>query len=102
MFSRNLKFKFEIPLVESFSSIKGKRMKKKGFWHKGKRFVPYTSLLYEESAIYQIDKRQATGLLLGLLMLGAGWAVDWKWSLTVLAAMVSFYYFADLLFNCFS
>jgi cellulose synthase/poly-beta-1,6-N-acetylglucosamine synthase-like glycosyltransferase len=70
-----------------------------GFHHKGKRFVPHTSLHYSESAVFSVTAVQKVIglLLLATIIIGLFFAL--KTSMIVIIAILTFLYFADLLFN---
>ncbi len=72
-----------------------------GFFWKGQEFVHHSTLPHHETALYNLTRSQKIAAIsLGALIL-AGFIVNWHTTLIVLIAMITFLYFADLLFTCF-
>ncbi len=75
--------------------------KSKGFHHEGVEYMPYSNLPDENIAIHQLSADQIIISLLLIGILGLGIAIDWKTTLIVIVAGLTFVYFADLLFNLY-
>lgn len=76
-------------------------MKGNGFHYKGKKFVPYSSLLQIDTAFQRITLKQGLTILAGLLVLIAGLVLNWHMTIILFLALLTTMYFADLLFNLY-
>ncbi len=70
-----------------------------GFHHKGKRFVPHTSLHHSESAVFSVTMMQKLIFIVLTASITIGLFLALKTTLIVIIAILTFFYFADLLFN---
>jgi cellulose synthase/poly-beta-1,6-N-acetylglucosamine synthase-like glycosyltransferase len=92
-----LKLKFRGPKVISTTDDGGTA----GFYYKGQRYVTHSDLHHSESALRQLTRRQALVLvLMGAVSLSL-LVLDWHLVVTVLIALLTVVYFADLLFNLY-
>jgi glycosyltransferase XagB len=88
------------PSVIPFGS---KQIQKKGhgFHVKGVEFVSYTDLHHDQSAIFRFTRSQITTVLSFFVLLGLAFYLNWFVTLQIFVAVLTFFYFADLLFNMF-
>jgi cellulose synthase/poly-beta-1,6-N-acetylglucosamine synthase-like glycosyltransferase len=70
-----------------------------GYHYKGRRFVHHTDLHHSQSAVYRLSVPQVLLIATGILLLGAAFVVNWHETAVILIAILTFLYFADLLFN---
>ncbi len=72
-----------------------------GFHYKGESYISHTALPQGESAFFRFTRLQKISLLLlGVLFLG-GLFINWHAAITIVVAVLSILYFADLIFNLF-
>lgn len=78
-----------------------KSLKGNGFYYRGKKYIPYSDLPVEESAIYTLSKYQIINGYLLLVLFLLGLVLDWKMTAIFTVAIVTVMYFSDLLFNLY-
>ncbi len=72
-----------------------------GFHYKGKKFIHHTTLSHHESAFHRVNMYQKITLFSIVSLLIVGMTINWHTTIVVLLAILTFLYFADLLFNFF-
>jgi glycosyltransferase XagB len=72
-----------------------------GFHYKGKHYVTHTNLPHHESALRQLTRQQTVTMIAALALLGVLLAVKAHATITILVALLTTVYFADLLYNLF-
>lgn len=75
--------------------------KGRGFYYKGKEFVHHSNLHETELALHRFSGLQIVVLLLLLEIIGFGFLFNWHLTIVILISVLTFIYFADLLFNLF-
>jgi len=98
MASNALKLKGKGSQIIPFSKKTGAQ-KDNGFHYKGIKFNPQSDLDIQESAFFQVTKKQILVLSVMALILISGLLLNWHTTVVVLIAALTFLYFADLLFN---
>lgn len=73
----------------------------KGFTHKGKEYIHHTELDFTESAFLRLTFNQGVILIGLILLLTIGFIISWHSTLVILIAVLTFFYFADVLFQAF-
>jgi glycosyltransferase XagB len=69
------------------------------FHYDGTKYVHYTSLGNGESAFFSLSKTQAQVIILTLLAFTAALILNWYIAVLVIVSLLTFLYFADLIFN---
>lgn len=72
-----------------------------GVIYKGKRYVTHTHLPHHESALLTLKLWQKVALTLGLITLGLGLLINAKITAIIFIAILTFIYFADLIFSTY-
>lgn len=72
-----------------------------GFRHRDDIYIHHSSLHHKEHAFYRLSNTQKLMILFLIGFFGIGLFLDWKITIIVFVAMLTFIYFADLLFNLF-
>lgn len=72
-----------------------------GFYYKDNEYVHHTTLRHEESAFTRLNDSQVLAIMFLILLLVAGMVFNFHFTIIVLVAVLTFLYFADLLFNLF-
>jgi glycosyltransferase XagB len=72
-----------------------------GLIYKGKKFLHFTKLHHNETALYTIVKAQKLILALGACLFAAALAIDWTLTLTIAVSGAAILYLADLSWNAF-
>lgn len=88
------------PEVEVFDEETEKK-RGRGFTHKGREFVHHSKLSHHETAYYRLSSWQKLFFLFVFLVLFAGFIFYWHQTIVIFVAILTFLYFADLLFNFF-
>jgi len=88
-----VKAKFYSPLVVP--------TKDQGFYYKGAKFVHYTDLQTNETALFRLTKAQKLYISGFILLTIISFILNWHASVVVLIALLTVLYFTDLLFNLF-
>ncbi len=78
-----------------------KKYKQEGFHYKGVPFVPHSNVSLHESALKTLHVNQKLVFLNLLLLVIVGLLYNWLVTSIVLIGVVTFIYFADLVFNLF-
>lgn len=84
------------PFLPEHEEIKGK-----GFHYKNIEYVHHTDLEHNKSAITQVNTKQKVFIFTFLFLLLISFVINWHGTLVVFIALLTFLYFADLLFNFF-
>jgi len=95
-----LKLRFARAEVVPFSKAMEEK-KGKGFHYKGVEFIHHTDLEPTESAIFRLSTEQILVMIALLFLFVLGLLINWHQTLVILLAVITFLYFADLLFNLF-
>ena len=95
-----IKMKFQKKEVIPFHS-RTRKAKGNGFHYAGKEFIHYSGLKPGETAFQRITLQQSLILLLGILGFILGLILNWHTTIIVFIAVLTFLYFADLLFNLY-
>jgi glycosyltransferase XagB len=82
-------------------SIAHEKKKGKGFHHQGLEYVNHTSLPMQDIAFLRLTVSQFLVLALFAAVLIGGLFYNWHLTLVIFITVLSFLYFADLLFNFF-
>lgn len=77
------------------------RQKGQGFHYKSVEYVNHTDLPHHQSAFTQLVGKQKLALLIIFSLAVFGLLLNWHTAIVVLVAILTFLYFADLLFNFF-
>ena len=86
----------------SVGTIKGGvQSKGRGFRYRGADFIHHGGLHYEETALKRFGGRQIEFLIAIALALVLLFILDWHSTLLIIFGILTFLYFADLLFNMF-
>ncbi len=72
-----------------------------GFKYKGNEFVHHSNLDHEETALKRFGGRQIEFMIVFAVLFLAALFLNWHTTLIVLFAILTFLYFADLMFNLF-
>ncbi|KKQ77856.1 MAG: Glycosyltransferase, group 2 family protein [Candidatus Daviesbacteria bacterium GW2011_GWA1_38_7] len=72
-----------------------------GFLYKGYEYITHTDLSLEESAFFQLTRKQTLIFSLVIFFSLLFLLVDWYNSLVLLVSILTTIYFTDILFNCF-
>lgn len=72
-----------------------------GFFHKNKRYVHHSRLHYSNTAYINVSQPQSIILALIFIALLYVTIINWSFTLISIIAVMTFLYFADLLFNLF-
>ncbi len=75
--------------------------KGKGFHYKGNEFIHHSNLHHSNSALYIFSSKQIALLYVLLAVIGADLFLNWHGTIVVIIALLTFFYFIDLIFNCF-
>ncbi|MDQ3239017.1 MAG: glycosyltransferase [bacterium] len=70
-----------------------------GFFHQGKKFIPHTKLHHSQSALFSVTAIQKIILIAIFLTIAIGLITSLKTTLIVVIAILTIFYFSDLLFN---
>ncbi len=97
---RRFRHRLEDPGVVKFSPAITK-LKGTGFHHKEAEFVPHTNLATKETAFVSVTHFQKLIIVGLLVILALAFYLNWHLTFVVLFAVITFAYFADLLFNLF-
>lgn len=97
---RELLSKFSHRQVQPFSP-EHEQLHGAGFRYNDKTYVTHSKLRNSESAFFRSHPTQLIILLLVLVVLVAGFIIDWRTSLIIVLAVLTLVYFVDLLFNLF-
>ncbi|HXS15381.1 MAG TPA: glycosyltransferase [Candidatus Saccharimonadales bacterium] len=93
-----IKLKFSRPAIIPFHPINGFK-KGKGFHYKGREFLHHSDLPVEEMAFFTVSSQQKIVLFfLSMLFIG-GLVINWHITIISIFALLTFFYFIDLLFN---
>ena len=96
----HLKLKFgrrdAIPFHPDIEKAKGK-----GFHYKGQEFVHHSNLTASQSAIHRLSGTQMFVLLIMAIAAIEFFILDWHLAIIFFIALLTFLYFADLLFNLY-
>jgi len=85
-----------IPFDHATTSVKGK-----GFHYKGQEYIHHSDLHHSQTAFHRLSGIQILFFLFLLLVVGTGLFFSWHTTVVVIIALLTFLYFADLLFNLF-
>lgn len=72
-----------------------------GFHYNGDKYIPHTHLLSQETALYRLSRKQKIFLWTLFLFLTVCLFYFWHMTFTVIIAVLTTLYFADLLFNLY-
>lgn len=95
-----LKLKLRRPEPVHFHP-KAMRKRGRGFHYLGAEFVNHTDLEHQESALYRFTRTQIYVLSGVAVVLAAGLFINWFAMALFLVGLLTFVYFADLIFNLF-
>ncbi len=86
---------------KNFSDEKSRGAVNNGIEYKGNKFVTHTDLHYKNSAVQTLHLHQKIIIILlgGVLLVGA--VLNWRETIIIIVASLTFLYFADLLFSLF-
>lgn len=88
--------------TDIFHFGKKERLEKgEGFTYKGEEFIHYSVLPLQQTAFFQLDRKQKTFLTLLLSILFASFMIDWHLSLIILLSIATVFYAGDVLFNLY-
>lgn len=87
--------------LHPFTTLKLNAKNVQSFWHNGTEFVHYSFLDLSESAFFRLNSRQELIITLTGLILLAIFAINWHDTLVGIIALLTVFYFVDLLFNLF-
>jgi cellulose synthase/poly-beta-1,6-N-acetylglucosamine synthase-like glycosyltransferase len=95
-----IKLKFQHSSIIPFNK---KQVKKKGYgFHiNGVEFINHTDLDLDQSALFRLTNPQITVLLFLFAVLALAFFLNWFVTLQIFVAVLTFFYFTDLLFNLF-
>lgn len=95
-----IKMKFQKKEMIPFHS-KTRKEKGNGFHYKGREFIHYSSLKPAETAFQRITFQQGLVMFLSLFVLIGGLIINWHTTIVLFIGLLTFLYFADLLFNLY-
>ncbi len=72
-----------------------------GFHYNGDKYIPHTHLPSHETALYRLSRNQKTFLFVSFILLSLCLFYFWHTTFTILIAILTSVYFADLLFNLY-
>lgn len=72
-----------------------------GFHYRGTEYISHSELEIENTALYRVNRKQIRILIFIFVAILSSFIFNWHVSLIVLTAVLSFLYFADLLYNFF-
>jgi len=96
-FIKNIKLRQEIiPFCQEMEEQKGK-----GFYYKEKEFIHHSSLHHKETAFHRMSGIQIFAMFVLITSFIFGLVINWHTTIVITVAILTFLYFADLLFNLF-
>ena len=87
--------------VASIAAHSDESHKGRGFKYRGADFVHHSGLHYEETALKRFGGKQIEFIILAVVVFGLLLLLDWHTLILSVFAILTFLYFADLLFNLF-
>lgn len=91
---------FSRPQVIAFDNEKQQKVGR-GFQYKGKSFVHHSSLHSSETAFHRLSGMQSIVIVAILVSFIGALVFNWHLTITVFVAVITFFYFTDLLFNLY-
>lgn len=88
------------PQITAFTYFRS-REKGKGFFYKGKEFIHHSDLHLNQTAFHRLSPAQMIFIAFVIVLIEAGLYINWHETLVTIIALLTFLYFADLLFNLF-
>jgi len=93
-FIRNLLFRD--PVI-----IPWRKSNAQGFLCLGNKYIHYSELNPQETAVYRLSASQKMFFLVLILLIVTGFVINWKLTLIILIGILTIIYFVDLFFNLY-